>query len=190
LYGTVQNGPTPSKEYAMPWLLDRLLPAPDFRTRYTRRVAATPAAVWAALQATTAEDLPVTRFLMSVRSLGRSRPSGPPIPMLASDDGREMVNGGIAQFWRFRAPSAPVPAGDAEAFAAFAEPGWAKAAMSLQVVPDGSGTILAAETRVVGTDAAARRAFGRYWLLIRVGGAGFIRLELLRAIARRAEATP
>lgn len=177
----------------MSWILDRLMPAYDFRTRYTRRIAASPAAVWDALQAVSATDLPVTRLLMNVRSLGRAPLSGPfvanaPVPTLASEPGREVVNGAVAQFWRFRAPAAPVAPGDAGAFAAFTTPGWAKAAMSFQLTPDGDGTSLAAETRVVATDEAARRAFARYWLLIRLGGAGFIRLELLRAIARRAEA--
>ena len=37
------------------------------------------------------------------------------------------------------------------------------------------------------TDPASRRAFAPYWFLIQVGGAGLIRLELLRAVARRAE---
>ena len=75
-----------------------------------------------------------------------------------------------------------------EGFAAFTEPGWAKAAMSFQLCPlDGGQTLLAAETRVLATDATARRAFTPYWLLIRAGGAGFIRLEMMRAIARRAE---
>ncbi|HLL68454.1 MAG TPA: hypothetical protein VK453_22475 [Micromonosporaceae bacterium] len=177
----------------MPWLLDELLPTFDFRTRYTRRIAASPAAVWNALEALTIEVLPVTRLLMTIRSVGRVRLSGPfvanaPMPVLATDPGREMVNGGVAQFWRLRPPAAPVPPGDAAAFAAFTRPGWAKAAMSFQLTPDGPGTVLAAETRVVATDPAARRAFARYWLLIRAGGAGFIRLELLRAVARRAEA--
>ena len=57
----------------------------------------------------------------------------------------------------------------------------------LQLTPlAGGGTLLAAETRVLATDPAARRAFARYWRLIRAGG-GLIRLELLRAVARRAE---
>jgi hypothetical protein len=74
-------------------------------------------------------------------------------------------------------------------FAAFAEPGWAKGAMSFQLTPIAEGTLLAAETRVRLTDPASRRAFAPYWFLIQAGGAGLIRLELLRAIARRAEAT-
>ena len=59
--------------------------------------------------------------------------------------------------------------------------------MSYQLCPlPGGQTLLAAETRVRATDATARRAFAASWLLIRAGGAGFIRLEMLRAIARRA----
>ncbi|MFI0486934.1 hypothetical protein [Actinomadura sp. 9N215] len=174
-------------------LIDRLLPAYDFRVRYTRRIAAEPEQVWTALHTVTHAELPVTRLLMAVRHAGRNRLSGPileaiPMPLLGEQEAREAVAGKVAKFWRPR----PVPGPDStttpEGFAAFAEPGWAKAAMSFQLSPlPGGRTLLAAETRIHATDAAARRAFAPYWLLIRAGGAGFIRLEMLRAIARRAE---
>ncbi|WUI03744.1 hypothetical protein OHR68_18680 [Spirillospora sp. NBC_00431] len=177
----------------MDLLIDQLLPAYDFRVRYTRRITAGPDRVWTALHAVTHDELPVTRLLMAVRHAGRNRLSGPvfqalPIPLLEEREDREAIAGKVAKFWRPR----PVPGPDStttpEGFAAFAEPGWAKAAMSFQLSPlPGGGTLLAAETRIRATDAAARRAFAPYWLLIRVGGAGFIRLEMLRAIARRAE---
>ena len=48
-------------------------------------------------------------------------------------------------------------------------------------------TALHTETRVLATGRRARRAFGAYWLVIR-GGSGLIRREMLRAVARRAEA--
>jgi hypothetical protein len=60
--------------------------------------------------------------------------------------------------------------------------------LSLQFRPTGTGTELAAETRVEATDERSRRKFAAYWAFIRLGGAGLIRLELLGAIARRAEA--
>jgi hypothetical protein len=172
--------------------LDRLLPTYDFRSRYTRRIAADPATVWAALVSLTAEELPLSRFLMSVRSAGSSRSRGPIMqsfgpPPLVRVEGTELVKGAVAKFWRPRPTPAPIPPGDPDAFAAFTEPGWAKAAMGMLVAPHDGGTLIAVETRVKATDAAARRAFAAYWLLIRVGGAGFIRLELLRALARRAE---
>jgi len=177
----------------MEWLLDQLLPAYDFRTRFTRRIAAEPPQVWAALHLVTYDELPVTRLLMAARSGRRGRLSGPllqamPLTVLGRREVREAVFGRVAKFWRPRPAPGPRSTTSPEGFAAFTEPGWAKAAMSFQLCPlDGGQTLLAAETRVRATDATARRAFARYWLLIRAGGAGFIRLEMLRAIARRAE---
>ncbi|GAA4628541.1 hypothetical protein GCM10023196_045310 [Actinoallomurus vinaceus] len=173
-------------------ILDRLIPTYDFRTRYSRRVAAPPEAVWEALQQVTADELPVTRLLMRIRSAGRAPLSGPiaqalPMADLGREEGREAVSGRVAKFWQFRPETGPEETADPAVFAAFSEPGWAKAAMSFQLSPTADGTLLAAETRVRATDRASRRAFAPYWLLIRAGGAGFIRLELLRAIARRAE---
>ncbi len=43
------------------------------------------------------------------------------------------------------------------------------------------------ETRVRCTDERSRLIFGAYWLAIRAGGAGLIRLEMLQAVARRVE---
>jgi hypothetical protein len=182
----------------MDWLLDQLLPAYDFRTRYTRRIAAEPAQVWAALHAVTYRELPATRLLMAARSGGRARLAGPviqspPLRVLGQRetlDAREAVAGAVAKFWLPRPVSGPASAATPEGFAAFSEPGWAKGAMSFQLSPlPGGQTLLAAETRVRATDPAARRAFAAYWLLIRAGGAGLIRLELLRAVACRAERT-
>ena len=176
----------------MDWILDRVLPHYQFRTRYTRKISAPPEAVWAAALAVTADELPVTRLLMKVRTAGRARMTGPwletmSMPVLGRLDGREIVLGQVAKFWQPRPSHAPRQASDPAAFTAFAEPGWAKGALSLQVAPIGTGTELAAETRVEATDERSRRLFGMYWAFIRLGGAGFIRLELLGAIARRAE---
>ena len=171
---------------------DRLLPTYDFRSRYMRRIIAEPAAVWDALMTLTAEELPVVRLLMRLRSVGRTRLSGPliqtfPIATLSRVEGSELVMGEIAKFWRLRGPLPKIDQSDPEEFVVLAEPGWAKAAMGLQLTPDGDGTVVSFETRVMTTDAAARRAFSPYGLLIRAGGAGFIRLEVLRAVARRAQ---
>ncbi len=177
----------------MDWLIDQLLPGCDFRSRYTRRIAAEPAQVWAALHAVSYRELPVTRVLMAVRTGGGARLHGPVtesslLRVLAQDETREIVAGAVGKFWRPRPVAGPPSTRTAEGFAAFAEPGWAKGAMSFQLSPvPGGQTLLAAETRVRVTSAAARRAFAPYWLLIRAGGAGFIRLEMLGAVARRAE---
>jgi hypothetical protein len=176
----------------MDWLIDELLPGWDFRSRYARRIAAEPPAVWAALHAVTYRELPLTKLLMSVRTAGRARLDGPLVeslgmPVLGQAEAREAVLGQVARYWTPRPVAGPAASRTPEGFARFAEPGWAKAALSLQLTPLPAGrTLLAAETRVLATDPAARRAFARYWRLIRTGG-GLIRLELLRAVARRAE---
>jgi hypothetical protein len=70
---------------------------------------------------------------------------------------------------------------------AFAEPGFVKAALTFRFIGRADGTTLAeTDTRVAATDPAARRGFGRYWLLVR-GFSGLIRRDWLRAVARRAE---
>jgi len=177
----------------MDWLIDQLLPGYDFRTRYTRRIAAGPSQVWTALQALTLDELPVTRLLTAVRSAGRARLARPatgglPMPVLGQQEAREVTVGKVAKFWRLHPVPGPDETTTPEGFTAFTEPGWAKAAMSFQLSPlPGGQTLLAAETRVHATDPAARRAFAPYWLLIRAGGAGYIRTEMLRGIAHRAE---
>jgi hypothetical protein len=49
--------------------LDDVLPAPHFRERHERRVAAGPQAVWTALMQLRLADLALSRALMDVRSL-------------------------------------------------------------------------------------------------------------------------
>ena len=74
-----------------------------------------------------------------------------------------------------------------EVFRAFDQPGHVRIALSFELTRRRDGTTrLATETRVAPTDLAAARAFGRYWHVIRLGGAA-IRLDLLRGIRRRAE---
>ncbi|MFC0597221.1 hypothetical protein [Streptomyces palmae] len=171
--------------------LDRLLPVYDFRSHYRRRVAADPETTWGAYRSLTAEELPTVRLLMSLRGLGRRRLRGPiaqafPVPLLSTGDHAE-VRGQAAKYWRPRPAYAPLPGRDPEAFRDFGEAGWAKAAIELRVVPDGDGSVLIAETRVRCTDSRSRALFAPYWMFIKVGGAGLIRLEMLRAVARRAE---
>jgi hypothetical protein len=75
----------------------------------------------------------------------------------------------------------------AREYAAFAEPGWVKLLLSVNVRPYGErSSLLTYETRAVATDDTARRSFLRYWKLFQPG----IRVVLsrsLRAIKREAE---
>lgn len=84
----------------------------------------------------------------------------------------------------------PSPARDAPTFVALDGPGYAKAVMNFRWEPvDAARTRLTTETRVLATDAAARRRFAVYWRLIYPGSA-LIRRMWLEAVRRRAEAPP
>lgn len=175
------------------WTLARLLPEFDRRTSHTRIVAAPPAAVWQAAMSVTAAELTALKPLLAVRHGKSPRLSGSlidgavPIPLLATIDGREVVFGTIGKFWRPRAARPPAGAGDPGRFHEFAEPDWAKAAMSISVAPGpGDTTLLATETRVRATSPGARRLFLCYWPFVALGSR-LIRVDVLRAIARRAE---
>lgn len=75
---------------------------------------------------------------------------------------------------------------DRAALEDFDEPGWAKVLMYFTFEPEGDGTRVSTGTMVAATDAAARRKFAAYWLLIRPFS-GLIRRGMLAAIASRAE---
>jgi hypothetical protein len=129
------------------------------------------------------------------RARGLSFPSGPTprtaltasgFSVLAERPGREIVFGVAGKFWAPREMTHLIRVPDASAFKEFTRPGEAKGALSFRLEPLGeSRTLLATETRVWCTDRRARLLFGLYWTLIRIPS-GLIRLDMLRAIARRA----
>lgn len=182
-------------------LLGRLMPAADQQELHMIRLPAPPDQVWAALHAITYRDLPLMRLLMGVRALparlGRGS-GGLPLdePLLAlfrrmgfvtvvEEPGAALAMGVAARFWKLSPAPAPKLRDGADLLA-FDEPGYAKAVMSFEIAPDGGGSRLLTETRVQATDAAARRLFGRYWLVIRPGS-GLIRRSILRAVRRRCQ---
>lgn len=71
-------------------------------------------------------------------------------------------------------------------FVGFDEPGYAKMAMDVRVVPEGRGSRMETETRIFLTDVAARRRFAAYWLVVRPFS-GLLRRSWLKAARRRAE---
>ena len=181
--------------------LDDFLPEYEFGGSHRIAVSAPPERALAALKQVTTGEMPLVRLLFAVRSLparltgGRGLPADKTRPLyeqmsrrfvlLAEEPGCEAVAGGIGQMWR-PAGGNPHPFGDAGGFVAFEEPGYAKVAASFSAVACDGRTELRTETRVLTTDPASRRAFGRYWWFIRPGS-GLIRRSWLRAARRRAE---
>lgn len=185
-------------------LLDDFIPQAEFVEVHETSVAASPERALAAAKAVEPRELPLTRALFAVRllpaalarreeALSRARTSlyeqllGEGFLELAEEPGREVVVGVVGRFWSLRHGS-PIRLDGPRDFLEFDEPGYAKAVFSFAAEPDDRGARLRTETRVVTTDAASRRAFARYWRVVRPGS-GLIRREWLRAAKRRAERT-
>jgi hypothetical protein len=173
--------------------LDDILPGAAHRTRYATTVRAEPDATWSALHGLTAGELPLTRVLLSVRtgrvpsSVDLARPlldrfTATGFGVLREQRPGLLVLGTIGRPWQLRGAELRAPAGPEE-FAAFDEPGFVRIAMSFEL----SGrTRLTTETRISPTDAQAAKVFRRYWALVRPGS-DLVRLDVLRAVRRRAE---
>lgn len=188
-------------------LLDEYLPQFDVRIRCATRIVASSATVYASLWTTNFDHWGVTRSLYAVRTL----PSFPSRPvktwhrfydqlfrrrftldqmllegfaLLDERRGEELVLGTIGRFWRARGElRAPNPV----QFRAPAPAGTAKAAWSFEVGAQANGaTELKTETRVLCADAATRRRFCAYWILIKPFS-GLIRQEMLAAVRSTAE---
>ncbi len=179
-------------------LLDDAMPRWDFRERHSTRIGRPPAEAMAAARAVTAREVPVLIVLMGLRSLPallsgkrRGRPDDPLLDgftrmgfTVLGDSDEELTCGGVGRFWQ---PSGGLRRVGADDFAAFHEPGYAKAGFNFLAEPTADGgCVLTTETRVLGTDAGARRRFTLYWTVVRPGSA-LIRRDWLRAIRRRAE---
>jgi hypothetical protein len=110
-------------------------------------------------------------FLAETKALGWGE--------LAADPGREIVMGAVCQPWEGEVVFRPLPP---EEFASFHEPGYAKIAWTLEVMPDGDqACTFRTRTRVATTDPDSRRRFRRYWAIFSPGIL-LIRLEMLRMI--------
>jgi len=176
----------------MSTLLDEVMPAYHARERHELWMPAEPKDAFDAVMAVSAREVRLFGPLMRLRTFGRSRrvfdSEGPLLGemlkigfvKLGERPGQEVVLGAIGRFW---SPTGNRPVATPD-FAAFAEPGYAKAAMNFTVAPARGGSTVTTETRIVGTDADATRKFRRYWLVIRLGS-GAIRRSWLKAIRRR-----
>ncbi|MEO0494867.1 MAG: hypothetical protein AAF081_15770 [Actinomycetota bacterium] len=191
-----------------------LLDDAPFSERHTRTVDAPVDVVWRACTHVTAAEIRLLGPLMNLRALP-SRLRRRSTTSIANDarrrafletfsaegfvilhcdeapvDGRASLDfGGAGRFWSASA-NEPMRFNDPDEFIEFARrrdrPDLAVTVADLCAIDNGDGTTtVTTETRVIGTDAASTRRFGRYWALIRLGS-GAIRRSWLAAIDRRA----
>ena len=179
-------------------LLDRFMPRYDVVERHQINVDA-PAAV--TFEAATHMNLlasPAIRAIFRARELVLGS-DAPPAPdresfidqmvaigwgVLAEVPDREIVMGAVTQPWMANVVFRGLPPAE---FSAFAEPGYVKIAWTLRADPAGpSESIFRTETRVMTTDAEARRQFRWYWARFSPGIV-LIRRVLLGQVKREAE---
>ncbi len=168
-------------------------------------IAVSPSVVWKVLEDLRFEDLRVTRVLMGIRSLparvfnrgslrsGR-RDAAPPVldamaagrfVVLCRESEAILTLGIVGQFWKLTGGD-DADVRSAATFVTFDQPGFVKSAVDFELEHRGPGTRLTTRTRNRATDEATARRFRRYWLLIGPGSKA-IRLDILRAVRRRAE---
>jgi hypothetical protein len=171
--------------------LDDFLPVYEFSERHTLAIDAPAARIDEALREVSIADIPVARALWWLRRLGRpygvaARPFvGGELPGVVLEDvpSAGVVLGLTGQFWRLRGSRHADRPTTAEEFLAYSRPDTCKAVVDVRV----GHASLSTETRVHVADPAARRKFRGYWFVIRPFS-GLIRILLLRAARRRAEA--
>jgi hypothetical protein len=185
---------------ASPALIDELLPQFDEFERHERLVAAAPPVVYAALKRVDLRSSRIIRWLILLRgapaALSR-HPRRTPRPkrltleamlqrgfvLLGERPERELALGVVGRFWTLEGERLTL---DADGFAAFDRPGYAKVVWDFRLTPQADGTTrLSTETRIRCLDAESRQRFRRYWRVIQPFS-GLIRLALLRAVAREA----
>ena len=189
-------------------LIDDLLPVYDVREQHRVQVRASPSAVYAAISTTDLGDDRLVRALLfaralpgamrhgieGVRALGRGGRAPATLQTLEANGFRilaerppaEMAIGIEGRFWVLgRAVCTP----PAESFRGEIPAGMARVVWDFRVVSRGLDVVeLTTETRVKCADAATRRRFIPYWMIIRPGS-GLIRRAILRAIKKTAEAS-
>lgn len=158
--------------------LDEVLPTYDWREAHGIELACAPAEALAAFLATPVAPDGVVSMLFRLRGLGRKPAIGQALEqmgfaVLVRTD-TEVVAGAAGTPWR--------PRSGLRSFAE-ARPGSVRIAMDVRAAALDGGCRLSTETRIAATDEAARRAFRRYWLVVRPFS-GLIRRRWLSATRR------
>jgi hypothetical protein len=180
-------------------LIDDFMPAFDVSERHHTLVLASAEQAYAAARKVDLSRSKVVRGLFRARGLTaflrrRRRPGRKTMTMddlmasgfvfLGEDPGREFVLGLVGTFWK---PNGGVSRVDPSEFAAFDEPGQAKAVWNFRVIADGEDrSFVTTETRVRVPDESSRRKFLLYWAAIGPFS-GVVRRQALALIKTDAE---
>ena len=155
--------------------LDAFLPAYEFSIRHEVSVAVDPERADRALREVTFNEVPLVRGLLLARGLGLKSGEDTVLAtmvrratVLEDVPGEGLILTLRGQFWRVRGRGREAPA---------------RAVIDFRALPGA----LATETRVHVRDPVSRRKFSRYWRFVRPFS-GLIRMRVLRAAKRRAEA--
>jgi hypothetical protein len=177
--------------------LDDFLPVYEFSEHHELEIRAERPRIDRAMREVSLSEIPVARALWWLRRAGRGDPSVrrpfldsalPGTVPLGDAPGEGIVIGLTGQFWHLRGGRDPGRPRSALEFLAYDRPDVCKAVLDFRIDALGPGRCrLSTETRVHVADPAARRAFRRYWLVIRPFS-GLTRILFLRAVRRRAQA--
>jgi hypothetical protein len=170
----------PPRGRARDALLDTFMPRYDVHERHVVPITAPPEVALGAAAEQQLDSSRIVRAIFKGRELLlRSRPDATPRRKglleftqsigwrVLAESSSEIVMGAVTRPWEANPVFRPIAP---EAFAAFSEPDYVKIAWTLRAEPrhDG-GTLFWTETRVVATDASARRKFRRYWAFLSPG---------------------
>lgn len=166
----------------METLLDQFMPEYRLRQIDRIRVKASPEVTWEIARNLDTFELPISKFLFTVRTLpeifmGKKRElpkqskikdfTGPDkgFKILAENIGREIVIGSIGKFWKLNIPfQNNISSSD---FVSFTQPGFGKLVWNLKVDPDAhGGSWLTWELRVTATNDETWKQFKKYWFVI------------------------
>jgi hypothetical protein len=179
-------------------LIERFLPTYEVAERHEVDVAAPAELTMAAARDMDLYRSPVVHAVFAIRTLpSRLRGAPPRTPasllqetlslgwrILAEVPDREIVVGAVTQPWRAEVEFRGI---DPDAFAGFAEPGYAKIVWTLEAIPLGpEASRFRTETRVSTTDPRSRALFRRYWAVLSPGIL-LIRRQSLKLVKAEAE---
>jgi hypothetical protein len=180
--------------------LDRLVPTPRLVEIDRIDLGAAASRVWEAFRHGDLARSPLVRALFAIRTLPSrlkgdkaepgtlrvddliSSPERPGFRVLAENPPHEFAVGAIGKVWQADIPFVYVA--NAEAFAAFRDPGFVKVAWAVRATPHNErDTHVEVEVRVDATDDESWEKFRRYFRVIGPGSR-FIRHSVLKSFAR------